>query len=111
MLKPLTPVIADIWAHDFNEMEHLSLVHAKYGSHHLQKEVADSSDNDDQNKKATNTLRSEDKVQCHILTERFNPQFNLCLDVVNFPILRNCNFSSIVIIPEGPPPKFSISSI
>ena len=110
MLKPFIPVIADIWEHDYNEMEHITLVHAKYGRNHVQKEVAESSANDDQNK-TNNILSSEDQVPSHILADGFNPEFSVRSGAIKFFPLRNCNFSSVIIIQKGPPPKFFITSI
>ncbi len=47
MIKPLIPFIQDEWDHQFNEIEHISVVHANYRSHHLKIELADTdSDND-----------------------------------------------------------------
>ncbi len=107
MLKPLIPLIADVWEHDFNEIEHLLLVHGDYGNHHLQKEIADSTSNDDHHKN-TDILRSEDKVQLHVLVDSFNPDFNTSITETNFALLRSCILPSVVISQEGPPPKFAL---
>ncbi len=48
MLKPLLPFVNDWWQHEFNETEHVSLIHAKYGSHHLQAELAETNSNSKQ---------------------------------------------------------------
>ncbi len=57
MFKPLIPITSDAWDHQFNEIEHISIVHAKYGSHHLQKEVADTEK--DNHQKDQNNSKSE----------------------------------------------------
>ena len=59
MLKPLLPIADDWWSHEFNEIEHISLIHAKYRNHHLQKEVADTT-SDSENRKDQNASNQED---------------------------------------------------
>lgn len=45
IFKPLIPVISDVYSHTFGEAIHLSTVHARYGSNHLDKALAKAGDN------------------------------------------------------------------
>lgn len=99
------PLIADVWEHDFNEIAHLSTVHAKYGSHHLQKEVADNTSSDGRNKNS-NSLKAEDQVQLHVLVEKCFTSINNSITESYFARLINCMLPSVIIFKEGPPPKF-----
>lgn len=104
MLKPLLPIVSDWWSHEFNEIEHISLVHSKYGSHHLQKEVADTS-SDNQNGKSENLSKFEDQIPFHVL-----PKIH---DFILVKSKNNNNFLSydsgklpfVIISNQGPPPK------
>ncbi len=105
MFKPLIPIISDAWEHEFNEIEHLSLVHEKYGSHHLQKELGASSTNDEHDKNS-NTLRSEDQVAFHVLADEYNSHKNSAAFDKHFDLLKYFKLPSVFIAREGPPPKF-----
>ncbi len=72
MFKPLILVISDAWSHQFNEIEHISTVHAKYGSNHLQQEVADNTAENNKNQK---TLSPEDQVPYHFFSNMYNLNF------------------------------------
>ena len=105
MVKPLIPIFCDVWAHEFNEIEHISTVHAKYGSNHIQKEIAET--DSDTNKKNQNSLKYEDQVAFHISTNEISIDFHA--DGLNKKIpLLNLNKLSNAFIPKHiPPPKFS----
>lgn len=105
MLKPLIPVFNDLWSHEFNEIEHISIVHAKYGSHHLQKEVADTGA--DKNQKGQNSLKSEDQVPYHVSVKEFKFDFQISLINKKFLVLKFQKLNLVFISREGPPPKFS----
>ncbi len=105
MFKPLIPIITDAWEHEFNEIEHLSLVHEKYGSHHVEKELADNSHDDDHDKNP-NTLKSEDQVPIHVLADEYkNTSISEAFDK-HFALLTYSILLFIFIAWEGPPPKF-----
>ncbi len=104
MLKPLIPIITDAWEHAFNEIEHLDLVHEKFGSHHLQKELADNSHDDDHDKNP-NTLKTEDQVPFHILADEDKTTSIDAFDA-HFALRTYSELPFIFIAREGPPPKF-----
>lgn len=106
MLKPLLPIVNDWWSHEFNEVEHISLVHAKYGSHHLQKEVADTS-SDSENNKSQNISKSEDQFPFHISPQIHNYVFKIASSNNNYLSTNAGKLPFVVISNQGPPPKFS----
>lgn len=105
MFKPLIPVFNDFWSHEFNEIEHISTVHAKYGSHHLQKEVANT--NSDNNQKGQNSLKAEDQVPFHVSAKEYKFDFKISLVDKKFLVFKFQKLISVFISKEGPPPKFS----
>lgn len=106
MVKPLMPIVSDWWQHEFNEMEHMTHVHSVYGSHHLQHEIANtSSDND--HCKNQNTLKSEDQVAFHVLTDEYKTDYNSTLFGKQFHLLKFLNLPSVFISKKGHPPKFT----
>ncbi|MEO6489560.1 MAG: hypothetical protein ABIO04_06440 [Ferruginibacter sp.] len=102
MFKPLIPIVADAWEHEFNKLEHLSF-HQKYGNHHVEKELEENN-KDDQNK-GTNCLKSEDQVPFHILSTEYSNSIK-SIDFNNyFSPSPSSKLPSIFIAQEGPPPK------
>ena len=67
MLQPLIPVAIDCWQHTFAEAQHILTVHAKYGSNHLEKELAAAS-SENGNNKDQNSVKSEETTPVHIAT-------------------------------------------
>ncbi len=105
IVKPLIPIISDLWYHEFNEVEHISLVHAKYGSHHLQKEVADT--DSDNNQKGQTNLKSEDQVPFHISGSVYCSSHDKAVADKQFLEFILVDISKVPISKQGPPPKFS----
>jgi len=56
MLKPLLPLVCDAWGHAFAEARHIASVHAKYGEHHLEKQLAAEQDNSTKNEAGIKTF-------------------------------------------------------
>ena len=42
-MRPIIPIISDLLDHEFSETIHMSTIHAKYGSNHLDFEIASKS--------------------------------------------------------------------
>ena len=106
MLKPLIPIIGDAWSHEFNETEHISLIHAKYGSHHLQKEVADSG-SDNSKGKNQNILKSDKEGSFHVAREVYENNFLLSKNVILYRVFKHAKLPFVLISNLAPPPKFS----
>ncbi len=106
MLKPLLPIATDWWSHEFNEIEHISKVHAVYGSHHLQKEVADTSSENDHNKDQ-NAAKSEDQLSFHVSPEIY--QYNVIVSSSDrrYHTFKLSKPAAVFISNQAPPPKFS----
>jgi hypothetical protein len=107
MFKPLIPILSDFWDHEFNEIEHISIVHAKYGSHHLQKEVADTDTSND-NQKGQTSLKSNDEVSFHVLRDEYQFKFPSNNTDVKYGVFEPTKLRFVFIFNQGPPPKFSI---
>ena len=105
MFKPLIPIITDAWEHEFNEVQHLSLVHEKYGSHHVEKELAGNSHDDDHGQNP-NTLKSEDQVPFHLGVGEYNSPASSTTFEKQFMLIKHSIFVSVSISQKGPPPKF-----
>lgn len=106
MLKPLIPIISDAWSHEFKEIEHISSVHLKYGSHHLQNELADTSSDNNEGKNQ-NTLKVENEVSFHISPLLFNFDFAISSSNIKYRCFRLNKLPFVFISNQGPPPKFS----
>ncbi|MEP6596589.1 MAG: hypothetical protein ABJA71_11620 [Ginsengibacter sp.] len=105
MIKPLIPIMQDAWSHEFNEIEHLSCVHAKYGNNHLQKELGTESDNDEG--KNQNSLRSEDQVPFHVLTTGYNDNFKINKSLLPYHRFKLDKLPCVYVSLKDQPPKFS----
>ncbi len=106
MIKPLLPIASDWWQHEFNEVEHLSCVHAVYGSHHLQLEIADTGSENDNNKNQ-NILKSEDQVPFHVSVDEYKNEYNSILLSKQSALLNFLKLPSVFIARKIPPPKFA----
>ena len=105
IFKPLIPIINDVWEHQFNEIEHVATVHEKYGSHHVDKELADKS-HDDDHCPNPNTLKSEDQVPFHTLANEYKSTFISDASDKHFSLFTFIEPLFISIALKGPPPKF-----
>jgi hypothetical protein len=104
MLKPLMPLVTDAWNHAFAEANHIATVHAKYGEHHLEKELASDEQND--NNKSQNTAKTTEPVPVHIAGEAYAQKLTVLTVPNHYPIFT----SNILITPvpasPGQPPKY-----
>ena len=106
MLKPLIPIVSDWYSHEFNEIEHLTKVHAVYGSHHLQKELFETG-SENSKTKTPNSLGAEDQVSFHISPEQNKSTPAVREVTIQFATFKRNTFPSVLISRQGPPPKFS----
>lgn len=106
IFKPLIPIMQDIWAHDFNEAEHISVIHAKYGTNHLQKELAENSSENDHNK-SHNVLKADDQASSHVLTKVCNLNLSLSRNKDLYLFFNPDKLLFVFISNPAPPPKFS----
>jgi len=64
LLQPIVPVISNWWAHEFNNIEHLLNVHAKFGGDRLQLQVAKTSDQSNKSHMQAATENMKVPVAC-----------------------------------------------
>ena len=106
MLKPLIPIVSDAMSHALNGAIHVSTVHAKYGSNHLDEELADTA-SDNTNSKNQNTVKSEEPLPVHISTKECKYDFNVNTSDKQYFDFKSHKLLSVFILKHGPPPKFS----
>jgi hypothetical protein len=99
------PVVCDVWSHEFNGLEHIFNVHAKYGTNHVEKELAESSANDNSNK-SQKILKSQDTVAFHIPQQSISYVFAAAAKKIEYHLFNFQKLQCITISNQGPPPKF-----
>ena len=102
MIHPLIPIVSDAWGHAFNEVAHISTVHAKDGTHHLEISLAKSSSGNN----TKNANKTEDDVSEHILI-KCESNIPGCVLLTIFPLVDKTKILSIFLLLHTPPPKFS----
>lgn len=106
MLKPLLPIVNDWWSHEFKKIEHIAVVHAKYGSNHLQKELADTG-SENNLAKNQNGLKSENQALIHLTTQTSKYNFDIDKSNIKYLFFKLAELPSVLLAIQGPPPKFS----
>lgn len=105
MFKPLIPILDDAWSHAFSGIEHISLVHAKYGSNHVQKNIADA-EQSEKNHPSSSTLKNSEQVAYHLtLSNPYNIRQH------NVKIVHDFNtppvtWLNVLVEITSPPPRF-----
>ena len=105
MFKPLIPLVSDALSHTFSKAIHIATVHAVYGSHHLEKELSNSS-SDNANSSHQNTVNTEDPVPLHVSTNEW--VYDFCFDGTgkDHPSLKLSKLKAGFILKSFPPPRF-----
>lgn len=106
MLKPLIPVISNAMSHGFDEAIHISTIHAKYGSNHLQVELANTT-SEDGSSKNQNTVKSEEPLPVHIGAKECKYDFNVRSFNKQYFDFKSHQLLNVYILKHSPPPKFS----
>jgi len=104
MFRPLMPLVSDLLSHVFAEAIHIATVHAKYGSHHLEKEIEKATGD---NSKNHNAVLSQENLTVHISSKEYCYCFYPCRQNKNYPVLKIHDIEDIFIHKQAPPPKFS----
>ena len=100
------PFISDVYQHEFDGLEHISLVHAKYGNEHLQKEVAENSAGNEANK-SQNITKFQDPISFHICQQAVRYDFLSGKNDIPFFDHYPGKLLFVPLSTQGPPPKFS----
>lgn len=106
VIKPIVPFVQDAWGHEFNEIEHISLIHAKYGSNHLERELA-GADTDSGKTKNQSALRTEDQVPFHIIVNQCGYENMVSKHPKPYFRYKHNKLPFIYIVSQGQPPEFS----
>ena len=104
MIHPILPIVCDAWSHAFSEINHLAIVHAKYGSHHVEMALAKSIDNNNSKNKNSNKINLSDTDHILIWTENRYSGHQL---INSFPLFDKNNLPAIFLLKHTPPPKFT----
>ncbi len=104
MFNQWVPIAGDALSHIFAEAIHLATVHAKYGNHHLQKELEASAPD---NGKNHNAITPEPNYTAHVCTNGCRYDFYSAVQYKNYPFLATPDIEDIIVCTQSPPPKFS----
>ena len=107
MFKPLIPIVSDALSHTFSKAIHIATVHAVYGSHHLEKEISNSSSGN-ANSSHQNTVNTEDPMPVHVSTNEWSRGF--CFDRTgkDYSSIKLYKLKAGFILKSFPPPRFSL---
>lgn len=105
-MKPILPLIEDMWAHAFDESYHLHHVHDKFGNHHVEKEMANTPQENNHNA-SRGSCKSEDQVSFHVLPVASKGDFNGCELNEKYHASTFGKLPYVLISIQVPPPKFS----
>ena len=106
MLSPVIPLIKDVVSHSFAEAYHMSVIHARFGAHHAEDEMANSGAENDAGKNQT-TTKSEQQVPVHLVPLAYTINITSTLIKVTNPNFKTYNLPSVFISRFIPPPRFS----
>lgn len=106
MFKPLIPIVGDSLSHTFSAAIHIATVHAIFGSHHLETELANTA-TDNANSKHQNSIIAEDQVPVHVSTNECLYGYYFSSTDKNYSSLKLYKLKSGFILKQSPPPKFS----
>ncbi|HXB44079.1 MAG TPA: hypothetical protein VNV85_08490 [Puia sp.] len=104
MFNQWVPVAKDALSHIFSEAIHLATVHAKYGNHHLQKELETTTR---ENSKNHNAIPTEPNFSVHVCTNGCTYDFYAAVQYKAYPFLVIPDTADIIVCTQSPPPKFS----
>lgn len=106
LVKPLIPFVSDMYQHEFDGLEHISLIHAKYGNEHLQQELAENSVANESNK-SQNSTKFENEVSFHVSQQVARYNFLISRIPIEYPEFYLGKILFIPLSNQGPPPKMS----
>lgn len=100
----MIPIIGDELAHAFNGEIHISTIHAKYGSDHLEADLA-RTESANENTKNHNIINMQDEVSIHVFSHPFTCDFLSTEINENYPALKLSHLPVIFISLNSPPPE------
>lgn len=98
-------MISDAYNHAFSESIHLSTIHAKYGSNHLESTLAKAGADNDNNKNQKG-LRADQPFLVHLNWEQ--PFYDFSIDKLNnhYSLFKLFRLPSTLLGKFAPPPRF-----
>lgn len=102
MIKPVIPIVCDTLSHIFSETEHIATVHAMYGINHLEKELSNTT-TDNNSRQAS--ISPEELLVVHIAPAPLVINFGVSKPLHDYALLKADIYNSISILKETPPPK------
>jgi len=103
--KPIFPLIQDNFAHIFWNAEHIATVHHHHGEHHAEKEIAEATHEEGNNKNQATNKNSE-PVSLHIILQIPNSIWQISTAKQKFKI-TDSDYSNVSLDKHYPPPKYS----
>lgn len=103
MLHPLIPMVCDAWSHTFANAYHIATVHAKFGSRHLEKSLAKSSDSANKEK---NSIKAGESPTVHIFINEYYPSIKY-FHIPKLLSLEQGRLVNQLVRKHIPPPKAS----
>lgn len=94
----------DCWSHTFAEAQHIITVHAKYGSNHLEKELA-AENSDNKNNKDQSAAKPEETTPVHIAVAEYKYEYFSPKLTTSFSALTLLKIPPVFIAKHIPPPK------
>jgi len=102
ILKPLLPILSDVYSHTFAEVIHITTVHAKYGSnvaYYLAKAFSY------YNIKHQTTPKSDDPFPFHVFADYSDMNLIIKKDTASYCLFKQYTLPSVCILKHTPPPR------
>lgn len=104
LLKPVMPVVNDLFAHTFYKMQHLATVHYENGKHHLHVELSSKTDQKKEDSKGNVPSSIYETLANHIgnKTEELNIKISIPLTIIPY---KTQHILDVFIKNPTPPPQ------
>lgn len=106
LFRPLAPVIGDSAAHFFAAAYHEAMVHARFGAHHVDKEVADGAAENSNTKQLAPARTDEPGLSYHNFLATAHPVSNGA-DISSYNAFPQPSLLGIICLVQSPPPRLS----
>lgn len=104
LIRPIVPILENFLDHEFSETIHVSTIHARFGSNHLEVQLAAKSSENRQDKE-NNTLGYEMYNSLYTFKKESFFSFSIYQTINNFPLLKCQSIDLIFLAVKKHPPK------
>ncbi|MCD6069315.1 MAG: hypothetical protein K0S33_4141 [Bacteroidetes bacterium] len=104
ILKPLSPIAADIIAHTFDQAHHMATVHFENGKYHVHKEIAVEAAEESPKKNTAQTFSPDELLGSHVQSNVYTFSVNYTETSV-IDTDTDTRFSDIFFKTFSPPPE------